>query len=123
MSFKKADFLGYDRARVAKSFSLAAKNYDKAAILQREVGNTLLALLNEIDPQQKVIVDLGCGTGRLTFQLAKESFDAKVIGIDIADKMIEEAKKNYKAPNLSFLSSDAHNLPFPKSTVNLFFRI
>ena len=44
------------------------------------------------DFQPRVSVDFGCGTGRLGIPLARRS--GAVIGIDVSDAMIEEARKN-----------------------------
>jgi 2-polyprenyl-3-methyl-5-hydroxy-6-metoxy-1,4-benzoquinol methylase len=41
--------------------------------------------------QEKSVLDIGCGSGRLSFLLAKEG--ARVTGIDYAGRMIELAKK------------------------------
>ena len=43
-------------------------------------------------------IDLGCGTGRLTHLISELGMD--VLGIDLDEFMIKEAKKNY--PNLRF---------------------
>lgn len=64
-------------------------------------------------------LDIGCGTGRTTVNLLKKKFD--VIGIDIADKLIEEGKKRHpeldlrlmNAINLSFLNKSFDNILFP----------
>lgn len=52
-------------------------------------------------------LDFGCGVGRLTLALAKE-FDA-VVGLDISDAMLAEAKRNAAVENVgnaSFFPSD-----------------
>jgi trans-aconitate methyltransferase len=54
------------------------------------------------------ILDLGCGTGHLTHNIAIRG--AEVIGIDNAPTMIEQARKNY--PNLKFEVADGTNLHF-----------
>ncbi len=51
------------------------------------------------------ILDLGCGTGQLTQEIAKRG--AIAIGIDKAPTMISQAQKNY--PNLQFEVADATN--------------
>lgn len=59
---------------------------------------------------EKLVIELGCGTGRLALDL----FDAgarRVIGIDISDFAIEEAKKRFTDANVppsqyEFLSRD-----------------
>ena len=50
----------------------------------------LLAQLDDIEP--KTIVDLGCGTGELTAELAKKWRQARVLGIDDSREMLEKSK-------------------------------
>lgn len=52
-------------------------------------------------------LDFGCGVGRLVIPLAERS--EKVIGIDISEQMLEEARENalrYDFKNTSFFQSD-----------------
>lgn len=67
------------------------------------------ALLSELDLSAgQVILDLGCGTGKLSGDLAAEG--AQVVGMDSSPQMIERAKEF--CPDLEFLVADATNLPF-----------
>jgi len=55
----------------------------------------------------KTALDFGCGTGRLLIPLAK--LVPNVVGIDISDAMLEEAKKNCQVQNIrnaNFFKSD-----------------
>jgi trans-aconitate methyltransferase len=54
------------------------------------------------------ILDIGCGTGHLTQDIA--SYGAEVLGIDSAETMILQARENY--PDLQFAVMDAINLEF-----------
>jgi 2-polyprenyl-3-methyl-5-hydroxy-6-metoxy-1,4-benzoquinol methylase len=58
--------------------------------------------------QGKSVLDIGCGSGRLSFLLAKEG--AMVTGIDYADSMIELAKKYQQqqkaVDNIEFICCD-----------------
>lgn len=56
------------------------------------------------------ILDLGCGTGQLTEQIARSQ--AKVWGIDSSETMIAKAKANY--PHLEFAVADARNFHFDR---------
>ncbi len=40
------------------------------------------------------ILDVCCGTGDWTIQLAEEAPEAEVVGLDFSEKMLEVAEKN-----------------------------
>ncbi|PSL46793.1 trans-aconitate methyltransferase [Chitinophaga niastensis] len=72
-----------------------------------EYGNSLIDWLQ---PQAgEVILDLGCGTGELTAQLAEKG--AQVTGIDASAAMIESARAHY--PNITFEVGDATTFSLP----------
>jgi ubiquinone/menaquinone biosynthesis C-methylase UbiE len=62
------------------------------------------------------VLDVGCGTGNYTIELAK--LGADVIGIDSSEEMLDRARvKAQKADGkASFQVADAMNLPFPDSS-------
>jgi len=61
----------------------------------------------------ETVLDLGCGNGWAVRELAARLPKGRVIGIDISDKMIEEAKaKSSDVANVEFYATSADNLPF-----------
>jgi trans-aconitate 2-methyltransferase len=65
-----------------------------------------IPLVDLLAPQSgERILDLGCGTGQLTEQVAASG--ANVIGLDRSPDMIREARRLY--PHLSFREGDADN--------------
>ena len=54
------------------------------------------------------ILDVGCGTGQLTVEIAESG--AEVTGIDSSAAMVEQARRN--APNLRFEVQDVCRLPY-----------
>jgi trans-aconitate methyltransferase len=69
-------------------------------------GSDLVSLL---DPRaEERILDLGCGTGHLTAQIAESG--AQVVGVDRSAEMVAAARAAY--PNLKFDISDARQLPY-----------
>ncbi|MCY4529644.1 MAG: methyltransferase domain-containing protein [Chloroflexi bacterium] len=83
-----------------------ASRYDSAHSFVWERGRGVVELL---DPQPgERILDLGCGTGHLTAQIAESG--AEVVGIDSSDDMVRVASENY--PSIRFEVADARSLPF-----------
>jgi 2-polyprenyl-3-methyl-5-hydroxy-6-metoxy-1,4-benzoquinol methylase len=60
------------------------------------------------------ILDVGCGTGRHSVELAKRGF--KMTGVDISDGMLSEARKAAETAGLSldFIHEDATRMAFEK---------
>ena len=58
------------------------------------------------------IIDIGCGTGRHSIELAKRGY--AVTGIDLSESQLERAREKAKAQNLQvdFQRHDARQLPF-----------
>lgn len=78
-----------------------------------QYGQDLLELLLP-QPEEKIL-DLGCGTGQLTAEIAQRG--AIAIGIDAAASMVEKAQQNY--PHLQFAIADARDfqVDFPLDAV------
>ena len=78
--------------------------YQQKHAFVHQYGSSLIDWLN---PQQgEKILDLGCGTGELTHQIAQSA--AEVIGIDQSEEMVHRAKQQY--PNMQFQVMDATEL-------------
>lgn len=69
-------------------------------------GSDLVSLLNPRAGER--ILDLGCGTGHLSAQIAESG--ATVIGVDRSAEMVAAARAAY--PNLQFEIADARHLEF-----------
>jgi trans-aconitate methyltransferase len=83
-----------------------ANLYDGKHAFVWQFGADLLPLLA---PQRgERILDIGCGTGHLTSQIAESG--AQVVGVDRSPEMTGAARKAY--PNLQFEVADARSLPY-----------
>jgi demethylmenaquinone methyltransferase/2-methoxy-6-polyprenyl-1,4-benzoquinol methylase len=55
-------------------------------------------------------LDVACGSGKLTAELAKLARGGRVVGLDFSPQMLEVARRQH--PELEFIEGDALNLPF-----------
>lgn len=76
-------------------------SYDQKLGFVSEYGKDLLSLLNP--RKDELILDLGCGTGDLTYEISRSG--AKVVGMDASAEMIGHAREKY--PSLEFRIDDA----------------
>ncbi len=73
-------------------------------------------LLENFNLEGKSILDIGCGFGDANKTLKKLVKNYTYIGIDIVEKLIIEAKKNYaNQTNISFILEDFLKLKFEKN--------
>jgi len=86
-----------------------ASHYDRKSEWQYQQGIRLAAAAR-IQPGQ-VLLDIGCGTGRLTKHLAEMVSPAgRVVAVDIDADRLHFARNNYQHENLVYRRVDAENL-------------
>ncbi len=93
-------------------FENYGKKYDNENFTQGTIGECNF-IEKEIDFNKSLkIIDIGCGTGRHSIELARRGY--KVTGIDLSESQLARAKEKAKAQNLQidFQKHDARKLPF-----------
>jgi trans-aconitate methyltransferase len=75
-----------------KTFDGISGKYTEKALVQQKAALKLLDLLNIRSSDN--IIDIACGPGHITNMLGELTY-GKVIGIDISDKMIKQARSLY----------------------------
>ncbi|RLT93262.1 malonyl-ACP O-methyltransferase BioC [Ketobacter sp.] len=109
-----------DKKAIALSFSRAAPRYDSVAHVQRQVGEAMLAVLASEPAAVASALDIGCGTGALTIQLAP--YAEHITALDIAPGMLAVAQQNDQQRVISeWVCADAERLPFPAQSFDLVF--
>jgi trans-aconitate methyltransferase len=76
--------------------------YDNKHSFVWKLGASVIELLSP-QPRERIL-DVGCGTGQLTAQIAESG--ASVVGLDNSPAMIEEARRLF--PEIEFQLADAH---------------
>ena len=62
------------------------------------------------------VLDVGCGTGSLTFTVANTTKASKIVGIDRSAGFIEYGRSTNTDPRVTLEVGDAQQLPYPDST-------
>ncbi len=83
--------------------------YDKNSIMQFRTAMEMLKQLHLNG--NEAILDIGCGSGKITAELAKKTRQ-HVTGLDLSPGMVQFANKHYKAENLSFVVGDVTKMRF-----------
>lgn len=60
----------------------------------------------------EAVLDVGCGEGKITAELAGKVVKGKVLGVGISSSMISFAKNHFLLSNLEFALKDAQRLDF-----------
>ena len=134
--FPAPDPRDLDPRAVRRAFGRAAKSYDEAAVLQREVGARLAERLDVVKMVPAAILDAGCGTGAAIGELSARYPSARVVALDAALPMLQQARARSTggrsllarllgplgrggAAAPAFVCADATALPLPGVCVDL----
>ncbi len=95
-----------------------ARDYDEMD--HREVNTKFIDDFLQYQPDLTSVVDLGTGPAHIPIELVQRWPDAKVLGIDLADSMLEVAERNVQAAGLAeqvgLCRDDAKALDLPSET-------
>jgi trans-aconitate 2-methyltransferase len=86
-----------------------AELYRERSSLQQTMAAEVLQAL-EVTISDRVL-DVGCGDGKITSEIARRVPEGYVVGVDASSNMIKLASEKI-APNLYFAVADARSLPF-----------
>src|SRR5260370_37925649 len=90
-----------------------AAEYYRRSSLQEAMAQEVLALLDLKGSER--ILDVGCGDGKITAEIASRAPRGWVVGVDPSRDMISFAQRHFDPatrPNLRFEVADARCLPF-----------
>lgn len=102
--------------------SIDAEKAKKAKFPEDRMGKVRAGIIPEVLSEIKgeTILDVGCGFGGLTMEIAGNNPDSKVYGIDIHNSMTAQARMNADVlgvPNVEFRTGSAYALPFEAGSI------
>lgn len=101
--------------KIANNFSRVARHYEQYADIQYRLAKRLLEEIKQHNISPESILDIGCGTGKLTHALLRQYPYAGVIGLDVSREMVKVTKDR----GIEAVSAGAQRLPFHDETFNL----
>lgn len=87
-----------------------ATEYAKNSSEQQKWARELIAKLHLHGDER--VLDLGCGDGKVTAEIAEQLPRGEIVGVDLSQDMVDFAKRTFDVPNLSFSQADARSLNF-----------
>jgi trans-aconitate 2-methyltransferase len=96
-----------------RKYKWNASDYDKHSSVQLEWARELIQKLNLQGSES--VLDIGCGDGKVTAEIAQCLSDGCIIGVENSEEMIGLASRKFpeiKFPNLQFKKMDAGEITF-----------
>ncbi|MDP3183272.1 MAG: methyltransferase domain-containing protein [Desulfobaccales bacterium] len=78
---------------IRRNFARRAASYDRHAGTQRLMAQRLMALTEDFVPRVARILEIGCGTGCLTWQLRQANTAAQVVALDLDVALVAAARR------------------------------
>jgi ubiquinone/menaquinone biosynthesis C-methylase UbiE len=79
----------------------------------------LEAALDRLSEPPRRVLDIGTGTGAAARLVAARSRQADVIGVDVSERMVGEARRLTESTRVRFQAADAERLPFDAASFDL----
>jgi len=78
--------------------------------MEKNMQNKLVSIKPHISAETKLIIDVGVGSGLLTYHIAMAFPEKDVIGIDKNPEFVKHAQETYRADNLEYVCDDVVHL-------------
>jgi trans-aconitate methyltransferase len=98
------------KGKSSKSVVWSAADYASNSSVQQTWARELIAQLKLHGNER--ILDIGCGDGKVTAELARAVPKGLTVGVDASPQMVEFAARAFSSPNLEFHVMDARKIQF-----------
>jgi ubiquinone/menaquinone biosynthesis C-methylase UbiE len=99
-------------AQIAMVLELRAADPQQAAMRQAYLGDIRF-------PAEARVLEVGCGTGAVTRELASWPGVAEVVGLDPSPTFLASARRHHPPGNVQFMEGDARALQFPDGSFDV----
>lgn len=103
-----------DYARIAGTYDISRR------ISDHNLDLCLGKIAELVEPDDRYILDLGCGTGRIAIPAAS-CFDCRILGADKSIEMINQAKRKAGERLVQWQVADAQFLPYSQEAIDVAF--
>ncbi len=117
--------MAIDKQRVRQHFNRHAHEYDRHALVQERMADQLIELLvahaEHAATPVRTVLEIGCGTGRLTERLLQVFPNAEVTALDLCENMIDQATHRLAASRVAgrqirWIVADAEQWPLSSAS-------
>ena len=100
------------------------KKYDKENKQRTQrLSKSFISVVKKWEITSGKMLDIGCGTGLLAIEFAKNLSGVEIIGLDLSDVALEVGRDNVQKSEvierISFKKGDAEDIPFEDNAFNL----
>jgi ubiquinone/menaquinone biosynthesis C-methylase UbiE len=105
------------RRPMRRQFDRLAPQWD--AMRRPDMLAPLEAALDRLPSPPQRVLDVGTGTGVAARLVGSRFPEAEVVGVDVADRMLDEARRLTDSQRISFRHGDSERLPFDAGSFDL----
>jgi ubiquinone/menaquinone biosynthesis C-methylase UbiE len=108
-------------AAARKEFDSWSRRYDRDLLQLIFFQPSHRMMLNQMAPEDKRVLDIGCGTGQFAARVLEQCPAAQVWGLDLSEGMLEHARQRLQAAGdrVHLVHGDSENLPFPANSFDV----
>jgi ubiquinone/menaquinone biosynthesis C-methylase UbiE len=102
----------YALSSAMAEFDHWSKSYDRSLLQRWFFHPSHQLLLEQLRPEDRRILDVGCGTGLFALEVARRFPDSRVWGLDLSSEMLNHGARNRSGSGLRAVRGDSQRLPF-----------